>query len=193
MSEEKKLPRRVKVRVFRESPEAFFRAGFERIANTRMKGIPICNPKLRVATVPFRKVDGQWVGAVVTPWSILVLRACGDPRTWNRIPETKVAPVTLPAGDFSFMGIADPDLGEYQSCSLLSPTWEIGDQATGEAVARIALETMLKTAEEGNAPAPEEKAPTPPKKDEPARVSKREFFMNAVRASEGGSGKETKK
>ena len=72
MSEEKKLPRRVKVRVFRESPEAFFRAGFERIANTRMKGIPICNPKLRVATVPFRKVDGQWVGAVVTPWSIRV-------------------------------------------------------------------------------------------------------------------------
>lgn len=38
---QKKVPVKIKTRVFRDSPEAFFRAGFERIANTRMKGVPI--------------------------------------------------------------------------------------------------------------------------------------------------------
>ena len=76
---QKKVPVKIKTRVFRDSPEAFFRAGFERIANTRMKGVPILNPKLHVSSVPFKKVNGQWVGGIVTPWSILVIRACGDP------------------------------------------------------------------------------------------------------------------
>ena len=148
MSESQKAAVRPAVRVFRESPEKFFLAGFTRIANTRMKGVPIRNPKLCVSSLPFKKIEGQWVGGLVTPWSLLVIRACGNPPTWERIPETQVASIALPAGDFSFMGIRDPELGEYQSCSLLSPTWEVGDQATAEAVVRIALETML-------APAPE--------------------------------------
>ena len=98
-SPQKKALPKIKTRVFRDSPEAFFRAGFERISNTRMKGVPILNPKLHVSSVPFRKVDGQWVGGIVTPWSILVIRACGDPATWKVIPETKIGSVELPGGD----------------------------------------------------------------------------------------------
>ena len=52
---QKKVPVKIKTRVFRDSPEAFFRAGFERIANTRMKGVPILNPKLHVSSVPVQK------------------------------------------------------------------------------------------------------------------------------------------
>ncbi|MEI3144729.1 MAG: [NiFe]-hydrogenase assembly chaperone HybE [Dakarella massiliensis] len=100
------------------------------------------DPKLHVSSVPFRKVDGQWVGGIVTPWSILVIRACGDPATWKAIPETKIGSVELPGGDFSFMGVLDPDLGGYFSELSLF-------QATGEAVARISLDTMLNPAERG--------------------------------------------
>ena len=119
---EKKPRQKVRIRVFRSSPQQFFEEGFRKIAATRMKGVPICNPRLSVSSVPFRKVDGQWVGGVVTPWSLLVIRACGDPETWTNIAETKVKGVELPGGEFSFMGVVDPDLGVYQSCSLLSPT-----------------------------------------------------------------------
>lgn len=156
MRETQKTAPRPAVRVFRKSPEKFFLAGFTRIANTRMKGVPICNPKLRVSALPFKRVDGQWMGGLVTPWSLLVIRACGNPPAWERIPETQVASIALPGGDFSFMGIRDPDLGEYQSCSLLSPTWEVGDQATAEAVVRIALETMLTPSAETPAESPAE-------------------------------------
>ncbi len=204
---QKKVPVKIKTRVFRDSPEAFFRAGFERIANTRMKGVPILNPKLHVSSVPFKKVNGQWVGGIVTPWSILVIRACGDPATWKVIPETKIGSVELPGGDFSFMGVLDPDLGGYQSCSLLSPTWEIGDQATGEAVARISLDTMLNPPKEGyKEPDPDEgaipltpaKAPDPepqaPLIDTKTPMSRREIFTKTVEAAkdraEAASGKE---
>ena len=179
MSESRYTAPRPAVHVFRESPEKFFLAGFTRIANTRMKGVPICNQKLHVNSLPFKRVDDQWVGGLVTPWSLLVIRACGNPPTWVRIPETQVASIALPAGDFSFMGIRDPELGEYQSCSLLSPTWEVGDQATAEAVVRIALETML-------APAPE--TPKTAHESEPEEnaaaasraLSRRAFFSKAA-------------
>lgn len=179
MSESQKAAARPAVRVFRESPEKLFLAGFTRIANTRMKNVPICNPKLHVSSLPFRKVDGQWIGGLVTPWSLLVIRACGNPPTWERIPETQVASITLPAGDFSFMGIRDPELGEYQSCSFLSPTWEVGDQATAEAVVRIALETMLapEAPKEAEAREPQENAATSAASPS---LSRRAFFSKAA-------------
>ncbi|MDL2059538.1 [NiFe]-hydrogenase assembly chaperone HybE [Mesosutterella sp. AGMB02718] len=172
---------RVRVRVFRESPEKFFLAGFRKIANTRMKGVPICNPKLHVSTLPFRLVDGQWIGGVVTPWSLLVIRACATPAGWERIAETKVGSIELPGGDFSFMCVRDLEMGEYQSCSLLSPTWEVGDQETAEAVVRISLETML-TAPDGQ----DEAAPGTPRADgaqaaAPSRLSRRDFFTRPAR------------
>lgn len=180
MNESQKAAVRPGVRVFRESPEKFFLAGFTRIANTRMKNVPICNPKLHVSSLPFKKVEGQWVGGLVTPWSLLVIRACGNPPTWERIPETQVASIPLPAGDFSFMGIRDPELGEYQSCSLLSPTWEVGDQATAEAVVRIALETMLapapETPKEADAREPQESAAPAASPS----LSRRAFFSNVA-------------
>lgn len=195
MSEQKKAAPAVRVRVFRESPEKFFLAGFTKIANTRMKNVPICNPKLRVSSLPFRQVNGQWVGGIVTPWSLLVIRACGNPPTWERIPETKVKGIELPGGEFSFMGIRDLELGEYQSCSLLSPTWEVGDQATAEAVVRISLDTMLSPAAEGgDAPEEEEDLGMPlntqlpgaakaaPEPKESAPVTRRELFTKAADA-----------
>ena len=187
---EKKPRQKVRIRVFRTSPQQFFEEGFRKIAATRMKGVPICNPRLSVSSVPFRKVDGQWVGGVVTPWSLLVIRACGDPETWTNIAETKVKGVELPGGEFSFMGVVDPDLGVYQSCSLLSPTWEIGDQPTVEAVVRISLDTML------SPPDPNKKEPEPelgepltvqkPLSEIPEKMTRRQIVIRAVEAPDAG-------
>ncbi|MCG5031418.1 [NiFe]-hydrogenase assembly chaperone HybE [Mesosutterella sp. OilRF-GAM-744-9] len=178
---------RVRVRVFRESPEKFFLAGFRKIANTRMKGVPICNPKLHVSTLPFRLVNGQWIGGVVTPWSLLVIRACATPASWERIAETKVGSIELPGGDFSFMCVRDLEMGEYQSCSLLSPTWEVGDQETAEAVVRISLETMLTAPDRQEADASGQQACGAPRAGsaraaDPSRLSRRDFFTRPARS-----------
>ena len=132
-----------RTRIFRDDPRAFFLLGFRRIARARMADIPACSPRLSVSAIPFRKAGGQWLGGLATPWSLMIIRACADPAGWTRIPEGREADVTLPGGAFRFTGVRDPELGEFQSCPLLSPVWEIPDQACAEAVLRLALEAML--------------------------------------------------
>ena len=132
------------LRVHRQSPATFFAEGFSRIAAERMAGLPICRPNISVQVPQFIPFQGQWLGVAVTPWSLLVLLACGDEKTWQSIPTGAVKAVRLPAGEFSFLGMNDPILGEYQACSLMSPLGpDIADQATAQAVALSAFRIML--------------------------------------------------
>ena len=130
------------LRVWSQSPERFYEEAFTQIAKTRMKGLPINNPRLQVRAMGFDRLGRDWLGCVVTPWSILVVLACGHRETWQHIPATHVRSVTLPSGDYDFMGMSDPILGEYQACSLMSPVTHVPDQRTAEAIAQQALWLM---------------------------------------------------
>lgn len=72
------------LRVHRQSPATFFAEGFSRIAAERMAGLPICRPDISVQVPQFIPFQGQWLGVAVTPWSLLVLLACGDEKRGNR-------------------------------------------------------------------------------------------------------------
>lgn len=128
----------VSLHVWAQSPEQFFETGFSKIARTRMKDLPINNPRLRVRAFGFERFGDDWMGCVVTPWSILVVLACGNRSTWKHVPTTKVRPIELPSGEYEFMGMNDSILGEYQACSLMSPVSELRDQRTAEAIAQQA-------------------------------------------------------
>ncbi len=131
-------------RVHTEAPTSFFAGGFSRIAAERMAGLPICRTDISVQVPQFIRYEKQWLGVAVTPWSLLVLLACGDRDSWQSIPTGIVRAVRLPAGEFSFLGMNDPILGEYQACSLMSPLGpDIPDQTTALAVALSAFRMML--------------------------------------------------
>ena len=132
-----------RLRVFESSPVEHFETGFTTIHQTRMQGLPILNPRLQVKAGNFRRWGNDWIGTIVTPWSILVVLACGSRGGWESVRPGATRIVELPAGDFPFLGCLDPILGEYQMMSLMSPVLELEDQAAAEAVAQIALETML--------------------------------------------------
>lgn len=132
-----------RLRVFEQSPAEHFESGFRTIHETRMKGLPILNPRLSVKADNFRRWGNDWIGTVVTPWSILIVLACGTRGGWESIPAGATRTVELPGGDFPFLGCLDPILGEYQMLGLMSPLHEIEDQATAEAIAQIALTEML--------------------------------------------------
>ena len=100
--------------VFPQNPEAIFQSGFERIARTRMAGLPLLNPNLTVKALGFERSGGLWLGALVTPWSIFAILAAADE---SALEDLRAAPgenvtVTLPAGDFSFLGADEPEIGE---------------------------------------------------------------------------------
>lgn len=144
-----------------------------------MAGLPISRPDIQVAVPAFERVEGQWLGVVLTPWSILVIRACGTPETWKSLPVGVVGTVTLPGGDFSFIGMQDEELGEYQSCSLMSPLTDVPNQETGLAIALTAFRVMLKQSQQSN-PLPKKKRVIAIRSDDseapPEQKPRRDFF-----------------
>lgn len=133
-----------RLRVHSLNPSSFFEAGFRHAAETRMKGLPVLNPKVAVRAHGFRRWGNDWIGAMTTPWAIFCVFACGCRETW---PETRRAGSTfvveLPAGDFTFTTVEDEVLGAYGMLSLKSPVNDVGDGETADMIAQMALDMML--------------------------------------------------
>lgn len=130
------------IREWKQKPERFFESSFAHIATTRMQGLPIVNSRLHVRALGFERFQGQWLGSVVTPWSILIVMACGHRESWPLVKTTQVTTIKFPSGDYEFIGMADPILGRYLACRLMSPLLHIPDQKTAESIAMQSLRLM---------------------------------------------------
>jgi [NiFe] hydrogenase assembly HybE family chaperone len=158
-------------------PAPRLEAAFGRIWRTRMQGLPFLNANLRVEAVGFRPWQGQWLGALVTPWSVNLVLLPGEGE-WTPLAEGAERFVTLPAGRFRFIAGHDDDVGEHHACSLFSPAQEFADHETARAVAAAALEALFDAGNDGKARAAE----APP----PATVSKRDFLRGRFAGSGHG-------
>jgi len=158
-----------------EDPSARVERAYARIADTRMAGLPFLNPALRVEAVGFRAWEGQWLGALVTPWCVNLLLLPGTGQ-WASLPQGGERIVALPAGRYRFIAGHDEELGEHHACSLFSPAQAFADHETARAVALAALVALF---DAGLAQSPDEDgsqgrpmvAP-----GAPAAVSKRDFL-----------------
>jgi [NiFe] hydrogenase assembly HybE family chaperone len=150
----------------RESPAPRLEAAFTHVWRTRMAGLPFLNPALRVAAVGFRPWQGQWLGALVTPWSVNLMLLPGE-GDWTSLPKGAERFVDMPAGRFRFIAGADDALGEHHACSLFSPALDFADHESACAVAEAALAALFDAANAEVAGA---------RSDEPSAVSKRDFL-----------------
>ncbi len=130
-------------RFFKETPAHAFERAFERIRRERMVGLPICRTDIGVRALGFVPFAGHWLGALVTPWSVLVILAAGNRQTWPNVEVGKIMPVTLPGGAFHFLGMSEPELGRFLACSLMSPIEWLYRQKEVEAFALNALKLMM--------------------------------------------------
>ena len=155
-----------RLRVFSTSPRKHFAEGFREIYETRMKSLPIVNKRLSVYATEFRRWGEDWIGAVATPWSMMIILACGNRNAWPSKKAGDLVEVELPAGEYEFLSALDPVLGEYRMLSLMSPVDRIEDQAAAEAFADAAIKAILTVPEEDRAEleAEEEGTPLPPLK-----------------------------
>jgi [NiFe] hydrogenase assembly HybE family chaperone len=122
---------------------------FERIAATRMAGVPIVHPGLAVRSIGFEAVDGgrAAVGVLLTPWFMnLVWLPLADDSPALAVGQTRVR--RIGAERFAFIGADEPGFGAFEACSLVSPMHEFADQRAAVAMAETIL-GMLR------APAPE--------------------------------------
>jgi [NiFe] hydrogenase assembly HybE family chaperone len=120
-------------------------AVFNDIAGTRMAGLPICNPAVRVQAVGFREWQGHDLGVLVTPWtiSLVLLQGAGAPLAV--LPPDVRMSWEFPSGSYEFMGLSEPALGTCQTCSLISPLADIERHEDAVSIAEQVMAELFST------------------------------------------------
>ncbi|GAB4359215.1 MAG: [NiFe]-hydrogenase assembly chaperone HybE [Gammaproteobacteria bacterium] len=122
-----------------ESLEAAYRS----IAEARMRGLPVCNPALRVEAVGFRPWGRCFFGILVTPWFMNAVLLPERDREWAGVQEGARIGWTLPSGRYTFILGRLEGFGVIQSCSLFSPMSMFDSHAIACETARFAADAML--------------------------------------------------
>lgn len=156
--------------VHQHNPADLVEQAFFRIEREHMADVPILTPALSVEAIDFQRWQGHWLGMVVTPWCMSVLLLPGSTDHWVSTGQNKRRFVTFPAGDFAFLGGAEVELGEYQSCSLFSPMGKFSNQSAATMTARASMIALLTPVQ------PAQVAPKKAQEGDAPSLSRRRFF-----------------
>lgn len=121
---------------------------FDRIASTRMAGVPVLNERLAVAAVGFEAEPGGAgaTGVLVTPWFMNLVWL---PLDASQPPLAVRASRTRAVGreQFEFLGAHEEGFGAFEACSLFSPMFQFEDQAAALATAEHVLQELRRPPE----------------------------------------------
>jgi [NiFe] hydrogenase assembly HybE family chaperone len=136
---------------------AALEAAFRHIAKTRLAGLGLLQPRLRVQAVGFAPGADDprlALGVLVTPWFMNLLRLplCTEATTTLPAPGAKQR-LTLGGQALDFIGAQEDQIGRYAACSLFSPMADFADQHAAVATAQAVLQLLR--------PAPVTSTPTP--------------------------------
>ena len=150
---------------------------FRRIRSTRMAGVPLLHPGLRVQAVGFEGEGTDVLGGVLlTPWFMSLVRLPLRPRGVADAPWLAVGHKqwrTVGSAEFEFIGASEQDVGVFETASLFSPMAEFVDHAAALATAHEVLR-QLRTRPE-TVPVPQ--APAAPAQPEAEPAPSRRGFL----------------
>lgn len=143
------------------------RDAYAAIQKTHFADVPVCNPALEVEAVAFQALafaaeegDAGWLGAVITPWSLIAVWLPADAASLAALPLASTVIRTLPAGDCPFTVEDAPAVGRFLASPLFSPLHTLRSQEQAQDAATLAITLLLQEASEGEKPEkrPEEAA-----------------------------------
>lgn len=117
-------------------------ADFTEVWHATMRGVPIVNKALRVEAVGFRRVEGQILGVLITPW-FMNLVALPDGADWSDLTPGQKEVMGFPSGDYEFLHNTREMIGGYKACSLFSPMSEFTRQEDAADVARAVMAALF--------------------------------------------------
>jgi [NiFe] hydrogenase assembly HybE family chaperone len=139
-----RAPAAVRARAWSQDPSATVRAHFADVAATRMAGLPFVNPAIDVAVADCRRVAGDWLAALATPWCVALVLLPGGGALWQDGGAGERRRVRLPAGELVFVvDVGEARLPAFQYCPLVAPLHEVADTAVALQIARDALAAAL--------------------------------------------------
>ncbi|MEZ5453969.1 MAG: [NiFe]-hydrogenase assembly chaperone HybE [Thiothrix sp.] len=115
-------------------------AHFREVEQTRMRDVPILNPRLQVEAVSFQPFEDGWLGVLISPWFMNLV--------WLPSVETGVAAapdsltLKLPSGEYECHPNQATGVGTFYTCSLFSPVLQFEDQAAAVLTARHVMLTV---------------------------------------------------
>ncbi len=179
---------------------------FDGVARTRMAGVPILNPALRVEALGFELCEATAapipaetpthteaqtseapgaVGVLITPWFMnLVWFPLEQNDQADRVGRSRLRRVGVEC--FDFIGGYEPGFGCYDACSLFSPMFEFADRAAARATARAVLTTLRQPVVTAPVVAPARTATQPPRQGKPPELAARRAFLLGRRPSAQG-------
>lgn len=134
----------VAVLPYTENPAGRVRDVFEHIRTTRMADVPILNPQMQVDVIGWRKWAGEWLGILITPWTINLMILPGGGGEFRPLVMDERQSWQFPSGFYDFMGGEEAALGPYQICSLFSPVMEFESHAAAVETAQAVFEALMK-------------------------------------------------
>jgi [NiFe] hydrogenase assembly HybE family chaperone len=108
-----------------------------------MAGLPICNEAIQVQAVGFREWNDQWVGVLITPWTISLVLLPGDTEPLKALVADERMTWEFPSGSYEFMGLDEPALGNCHICSLISPVIDINSHADAVCIAEQVMTVLF--------------------------------------------------
>ena len=143
--------------VWLENPSPVLSEVFEQIHQTRMRDLPILNPVLKVEAIGFHlHTDGHWLGVMITPWAINLLRLPGHSvaaeTPWPSLPAGEKHLWQFGSGPYEFTVAELNELGDYHLCSLFSPALEFPDHTQARLTAKAVLAALPGEASPPQAP-----------------------------------------
>ena len=126
-----------------DNPALILEAVFRRIEVERMSGVDILNPVLTVEAVGFRLWQDHWLGVLISPWSMSLVRLPSQNGSWCSVAEGKRLVLHLPAGDFPFLSGSEAEIGEYLTCPMIAEMMQFPDQETARQTALAIIEGVL--------------------------------------------------
>ena len=141
---------------YEHNPVPVIEAMYRRVWETSMHDMPFVNNALAVEAVGFTRHEGDWVGAVITPWSINLFLLPGGGSLWVDAASGDRVKVAFPVGTLEFIADYDPggDIPAYQYCTLFAPVSQFTVHEAAVGAAEAALEALFTAA-----PSPEDEAP----------------------------------
>lgn len=120
---------------------------FRHIAQTRMEGVPVVNPKLGVSMRGLRRFGEHHAGVLVTPWFMnLLFFPMEQPDEPRRVGSK--SDIALPSGIYDAIWSHEEALGGYWSVSLFSPMAEFDEMDVAVETADATLDLLFSVPEE---------------------------------------------
>lgn len=121
---------------FTENPAQLIESVFSDIHKTQMQDLPFVNGKLSVKALDFALFEGDWLGMLLTPWTLSIMLIPGPSRHWQpRTVGDKIG-LSLPSGNYNFTYGHHEELGCYLSSSVMSPVQNMTDQDSAVQLAK---------------------------------------------------------